>query len=186
MIQHEELEASFFQVLKDRTLWFGNFVEPSPKDDSMPLLSITKKPYRDLIIANTVSVFDIRVYLLARQSFVLGQMGRLTDVIKKVSVFLGAFGGRLQDFKVRHCCVLSLSAMLSAQKTDLPDFFIESWIYSSALSAVETCDEWARTRETESIPLNSFNAGKGELLTMARTQVSALDSGTQLDLVTSL
>ncbi|KAL5529216.1 hypothetical protein ACEPAG_5190 [Sanghuangporus baumii] len=157
LIQYEELEASFFQVLKDRTLWFGNFVEPSSRDDSMPLLSITKKPYRDLIIANTVSVFDIRVYLLARQSIVLGQMGRLTDVIKKVSVFLGAFGGRLQDFK-----------------TILPDFFIESWIYSSALSAVETCDEWARARETESIPQNSFNAGKGELLTAARTQLDKL------------
>ena len=101
LIQYEELEASFFQVLKDRTLWFGNFIEPSPKDDSLPLLSLTKKPYRDLILANTISVFDIRVYLLARQSIVLGQMGRLTDVIKKVSVFLGAFGGRLQDFKVR-------------------------------------------------------------------------------------
>ena len=100
LIQYEELEASFFQVLKDRTLWFGNFVEPSLKDDSLPLLSITKKPYRDLIIANTVSVFDIRVYLLARQTNVLGQMGRLSDVTRRVSTFLGAFGGRLQDFKV--------------------------------------------------------------------------------------
>ncbi|KAI5124589.1 hypothetical protein M0805_003108 [Coniferiporia weirii] len=157
LIQYEELEASFFQVLKDRTLWFGHFVEPSPKDDSLPLLSLTKKPYRDLILANTVSVFDIRVYLLARQSNLLGQMGRVTEVTRKVSLFLAAFGRRLQEFK-----------------DTLPEFFIESWIYSSALSAVEVCDEWARNYELDSASLVTFNAAKGELLSQSRNQLDKL------------
>ncbi|EJD05845.1 uncharacterized protein FOMMEDRAFT_79224 [Fomitiporia mediterranea MF3/22] len=156
LLQYEELEASFFQVLKDRTLWFGNFVEPSSKDDSLPLLSTTKKPYRDLIIANTITVFDIRVYLLARQSIVLGQMGRLTDVTRKVSMFLAAFGGRLRDYK-----------------EVLPNFFIESWVYSSALSVVETCDDWAR-RNLDSSSSNGYNAGKAELLASARNQLDKL------------
>lgn len=107
LIQYEELEAAFFQVLKDRTLWFGKFIEPAPKDDSLPLLSITKKPYRDLILANTISVFDLRVYLLARQCSILSQLGRFTEVCRKVGVFVGAFGGRLREFQVR-CKILFL------------------------------------------------------------------------------
>ncbi|KAH8117364.1 trafficking protein particle complex subunit 10, partial [Phellopilus nigrolimitatus] len=157
LLQYEELEASFFQVLKDRTLWFGNFIEPSPKDDSLPLLLITKKPYRDLILANTISVFDIRVYLLARQSNLLGQMRRVTDIAKKATMFLATFGSRLQEFQ-----------------SSLPNFFVESWVYSSALSTVETCDEWTSGREMAQSSLSGFNAAKGELLTSARNQLDKL------------
>lgn len=101
LLQYEELEAAFFQVMKDKALtWFGNFIEPGPKDDSLPLLSITRKPYRDMIIANTISVFDFRVYLLARQCAVLGQMARLTEISRKVAIFLGSFGVRLREMRV--------------------------------------------------------------------------------------
>ncbi|PAV23661.1 er to golgi transport-related protein [Pyrrhoderma noxium] len=157
LLQYEELEASFFQVLKDRTLWFGKFVDPAPKDDSLPLLSISKKPYRDMILANTISVFDIRVYLLAKQLGVLGKMGRLSDAARKASLFLLTFGNRLRDFK-----------------TELPDCFVESWIYSSALSAVDTLDDWARNKELDTITSNQFNSAKGELLFASRNQLDRL------------
>ena len=101
LIQYDELEASFFQVLKDKNLpWFGKLIDNSPRDDSLPLLSVTKKPYRDLILANTISVFDFRVYLLARQCSLLGRMGQTSLVGKKVSIFLGGFGRRLRDVQV--------------------------------------------------------------------------------------
>lgn len=54
----------------------------------------------------------------------------------------------------------------------IPAFFVESWTYSSALSVVEQCDTWANTLKLESVALASFNAGKGELLELARNQVS--------------
>jgi len=100
-IQYEELEASFGAVLKDSSLsWFGKFIDPTPKDDSLPLLSVTKKPYRDLILANTISVFDFRIYILARQAALLSKMG-LTDLImRKVIVFLGMVGGGLRRYTV--------------------------------------------------------------------------------------
>lgn len=85
--------------MRDKTLWFGKFVEPAAKDDSLPLLSLTKKAYRDLILANTISVFDIRVYLLARQCHLLAQMGRIVDIGKKAMLFLAAFGRRLREFQ---------------------------------------------------------------------------------------
>ena len=99
--QYDELETSFYQVLKEKNLsWFGTLITPQAKDDSLPLLSIDKKPYRDLILANTISVFDFRIYLLSRQCALLAKMGRIVEVGKKSTAFLGAFGRRLKEVEV--------------------------------------------------------------------------------------
>ena len=98
---YDELELSFAHVLREKNLsWFGTLIIPGPRDDSMPLLSITKKPYRDLIVANTVSVFDLRIYMLARQCSLLGKMGKVTDVCNKVAMFLTSFGRHLREVSV--------------------------------------------------------------------------------------
>jgi trafficking protein particle complex subunit 10 len=101
LLQYDELEALYSYVLKDKNLsWFGSFIEPGPQDDSSPLLSITKKPYRDLILANTISVFDFRVYLLTRQCLLLAKLGRVLEITRKAASFLGSFGRRLREMTV--------------------------------------------------------------------------------------
>ncbi|KAJ7452540.1 hypothetical protein B0H11DRAFT_2245998 [Mycena galericulata] len=160
LLQYDELEASFYQVLKEKNLsWFGTLITPSPNDDSCPLLSITKKPYRDLILANTISVFDFRIYLLARQCELLANIGRINEVSRKAAAFLGAFGRRLREVE-----------------DTLPGFFVESWTHSSALSVVDQCDTWAVPLNLQGPKLSTFNAGKGELLELARNQVSSFAS----------
>ncbi|KAI0288169.1 trafficking protein particle complex subunit 10 [Russula brevipes] len=164
---YDELESSFSHVLREKNLsWFGTLIIPGAKDDSLPLLSITKKPYRDLIVANTVSVFDLRIYILAQQCNLLGKMGKVTEVCSKVAVFLTSFGSHLRE-----------------ASATLPSNFIESWMYSSALSAVEQADVWANEFELEGIVLNQFNACKGELLELARNQLDVF--GIQLGLLPS-
>ncbi|TFK43010.1 trafficking protein particle complex subunit 10 [Crucibulum laeve] len=158
LTQYEELEESFYHVWKERNMsWFGPFISAGPNDDSLPLLSVTKKPYRDLILANTITVFDFRIYLLARQCEVLAKIGFLGDVTNKVTSFLGTFGTRLLDAEL-----------------SLAPFFIQSWKYSSALSVVEQCDKWVTTYKLESAKTPAFNAGKGELLEIARTQLDLI------------
>lgn len=99
--QYDELQSTFFQVLREKNLsWFGSLISPAPKDDSQPLLSLTKKPYRDLILANTISIFDFRIYLLARQCTILGRMGRVVEASKKSSSFLASFSRRLREVEV--------------------------------------------------------------------------------------
>ena len=101
LIQYDELETSFYRVSKERNMsWFGPLMHPDPKDDLLPLLSITKKPYRKLILANTISVFDFRIYLLARQCQLLAKMGKINEIMSKVCFFLGAFGKRLREVVV--------------------------------------------------------------------------------------
>ncbi|EEB93507.1 hypothetical protein MPER_07821 [Moniliophthora perniciosa FA553] len=157
LLQYDELEASFYQVLKEKNLsWFGTLITPDPRDDSAPLLSVSKKPYRDLILANTISVFDFRIYLLARQCELLAQSGRVVEVCKKAGAFLGAFGRRLREVEAT-----------------LPPFFIESWIYSSALSVVEQSDLWVADLSLDP-SLSAFNAGKAELVELARHQLDMI------------
>ncbi|KAJ8078691.1 hypothetical protein PM082_012974 [Marasmius tenuissimus] len=156
-LQYAELEESFHQVSKDKSLsWFGTFITPDSRDDSAPLLSVSKKAYRDLILANTISVFDLRIYLLARQCELFAHTGRILDVCTKVGAFLGAFGRKLREVE-----------------TTLPQFFVESWIYSSALSVVEQCDLWVSELSLD--PSTSpYNAGKAELIQLARNQLDII------------
>jgi hypothetical protein len=161
--------------LKEKNLsWFGTLINPSSGDDSAPLLSVSKKPYRDLILANTISVFDFRIYLLSRQCELLAQRGRINDICRKVAAFLGAFGRRLRDLEVgpmvKH--EYNIETLNLTQKTLAP-FFLQSWIYSSALSVVGQCNEWASGFDITGPKLNTFNAAKGELLELARNQVNA-------------
>lgn len=48
--------------------------EPAEKFDDIPI-SVMKKPYRDLILANNVSIFDFRCYIFARQITLLLRLG---------------------------------------------------------------------------------------------------------------
>ncbi|POS70879.1 hypothetical protein DHEL01_v210730 [Diaporthe helianthi] len=48
--------------------------EPQEKFDDIPI-SVMKKPYRDLILSNNVSIFDFRCYIFARQIALLLRLG---------------------------------------------------------------------------------------------------------------
>ncbi|KAH7915010.1 trafficking protein particle complex subunit 10 [Hygrophoropsis aurantiaca] len=158
LIHYNELENSFIQVLRDKNLsWFGSLIHPAPKDDSAPLLSVTKKPYRDLILANSISIFDFRIYLLGRQCSLLNKLKRPTEICRKTTSFLATFSRRLRDVE-----------------TILPEYFIESWIFSSALSVVDQCETWAQTLTLSGSALALFNASKGELLELAKSQLDVL------------
>ncbi|KAG9041581.1 hypothetical protein FS837_012056 [Tulasnella sp. UAMH 9824] len=158
LIQYDELEASFFQVLKEKNLsWFGQLGGTAPNDDSAPLLSVTKKPYRELILSNTITVFDFRSYLLARQCFLLARLGQLAEAAVKAERFITSFARTLRE-----------------NKRDLSDFFLESWIYSAAIGVVNQCDAWADAASLEPPTMVSLNAAKAELLDLARSQLDKI------------
>ena len=157
-LQCEELEVSFFQVLRERNLsWFGKLLDLKPGDDTLPLLSLQRKPYRDLMLSNTISVFDYRVYLLALQCLCLGKAGRVADAARKAANFLSGFGRRLRE-----------------SPDPLPEYFIEAWTYASCLSVIQQCETWAEGVPLDATAAASFNSAKGELYDLARMQVERI------------
>ena len=102
LLHYDELEETFTHVLKEKNLsWFGCLINPHPLDVSSPLLSNTKKPYRDLILANNISVFDLCVYLLARRCELLARQGRVSEAARKAKTFLIVFARQLREIDVR-------------------------------------------------------------------------------------
>ncbi|KAF9452305.1 hypothetical protein P691DRAFT_805187 [Macrolepiota fuliginosa MF-IS2] len=157
LLQFDELEESFNHIWREKNFsWFGTLINAGPDDDTLPLLSVTKKPYRDLILANTISVFDFRTFLLARRCELLAKLGRISDIAVNASNFLMRFSQRLRTITVT-----------------LPLFFIESWIYSSSLSIIQQYDVWFPPLVDGSRP-KSLYASKGELYELARHQLDVI------------
>ncbi|KAG2020812.1 hypothetical protein CC2G_006114 [Coprinopsis cinerea AmutBmut pab1-1] len=162
--QYDDLEKSFLQVIQERNMsWFGNLINPSAGDDSTPLLSprpSSKKAFRDLILSNEISVFELRIYILSRQCQIMAKMGQVDEVPRKVASFLGTF-----------------SKTLKQVQNLLPKFFIQSWVYSASDDAIKQCEIWQEKFPTKNT--KRLEAGVGELRDMARTQLDII--GIDLD-----
>ena len=94
----------------------------------------------------------------------------MEELCRKATSFLSTFSRTLRDVEASAALTCETVSYGIPQNT-LPPFFIESWIYSSALSVVDQSDEWAKNLTLEKAALSSFNAAKGELLELARHQV---------------
>ncbi|GBC05869.1 hypothetical protein RclHR1_06490004 [Rhizophagus clarus] len=158
LVQYDELEASFFQVLKDRALaWFGNFGATDPNDDSANILDVKKKQYRDLIMQNSISEFDFRCYLFARQCQLLGRLHKSVEICRRAQIFISTFSRSIKE-----------------HQANVGEYFLESWIFSSCMSVVNECEELAPLTSMDDSNTIAFNAAKGELLDLARKQLDKI------------
>lgn len=81
----------------ENATWFDRFGGLAPGDDALPLLSTSCKPYRKLIDTNTISVFDFRSYLFARQAFMLFHLDRVVEVARRGAYFVSTFARKLRE-----------------------------------------------------------------------------------------
>lgn len=128
-----------------------------PMDDSLDILLLTKKPYRQLIITNAVSMFDFRIYLFARQIQLLLESNQPVEALKRSKFFIS-----------------SLSRTLSEYEISLIPFFTESWVYSACNSVVSQCDEVLAVFEYSKESMIAYQGLKAELLHFARLQLDSL------------
>lgn len=106
LVIYEELEATFFQILKEQNLsWFGKLGATAPRDDSLPVLDVKNKPYREMLQGSAISIFDFRIYVFARQASLLGQLGRITEVAKRGQWFVASLTRRLKESEVSASCI---------------------------------------------------------------------------------
>lgn len=89
-------------MLKEQNLsWFGKLGATGPRDDSLPVLDTTAKPYRAMLQSSSISIFDFRVYVFARQAQLLGRLGRITEIAKRGQWFVASLTRRLRENEVR-------------------------------------------------------------------------------------
>jgi len=153
----EAFQLSFtFLTVDNQLTWFNRTGGTAPGDDSANVLNLSHKDYRKLILANDISLFDFRVYLFARQVFLLTSMGRYADICS-----------RARDY------IATLARTLRNDREDTGISYIESWIFSAAMQVIET---------TSKTPKNqALSAATGDLYLIARNQVATTNS--QLTLV---
>ncbi|KAF8983315.1 hypothetical protein BGZ46_010513, partial [Entomortierella lignicola] len=158
LMQYDELEASFFQILRDNALtWYGKFGGMQEGDNDANLLDINRKPYRDLIIQNTISVFDFRTYLFGRQCNLLFRLRRPVEICHRALIFIPSFARTVREH------VLNLT-----------ENFLESWIYSACMSIVNECDESVLSPTDDPHLMVLLDGAKAELLQLARQQLDKL------------
>ncbi|KAF9168897.1 hypothetical protein BGX20_011082 [Mortierella sp. AD010] len=158
LMQYDELEASFFQILRDNALtWYGKFGGMQDGDNDANLLDINRKPYRDLIIQNTISVFDFRTYLFGRQCNLLFRLRRPAEICQRALIFIPSFARTVREH------VLNLT-----------ENFLESWIYSACMSIVNECDETLLLSTDDPHLMALLDGAKAELLQLARQQLDKL------------
>eukprot|EP00158_Paraphelidium_tribonemae_P008881 Partr_v1_DN28717_c1_g1_i2_m62817 putative trafficking protein particle complex len=129
LVLYDELEASFIQCLdsnlqKDAIPWSENFGANDPMDDSASILSVNRKLYQKMIAQNSISLFDFRTYLFARQVHLLKCSIRPVELCLRAKWFMSA-----------------LAISLVERELSLPPHFLQTWIYSAAMQIVEFCNE---------------------------------------------
>ena len=130
--------------------WFTRTGGTAPGDDSANILDLSHKDYRNLILANNVSIFDFRKYLFARQAFLLTSIGRSAEICT-----------RARDY------ITTMARTLHMDRDDRGISYIESWMYSAAMQVVE-----AASKAPKTVPLS---AAIGDLYLVARSQVAPFE-----------
>ncbi|CEQ40052.1 SPOSA6832_01657 [Sporobolomyces salmonicolor] len=156
-----------FFLQKHNLAWFGNVGGLAPGDDALPLLLTDNKPYRKLIESNSISVFDFRIYLFARQAAMLFHLGRIVEVARRGAYFVSTFARKLREHQVRsHFHIprqlASLTTPTSPSQNSLGQNFVESWTYSAALNIVEECEQ-RLNQDMPSATLDKIGMGAGHL-----------------------
>ncbi|KAG0228740.1 hypothetical protein BGW41_003351 [Actinomortierella wolfii] len=156
--QYDELEASFFQILRDNALtWHGKFGGMEEGDDDANLLDLSRKPYRDQILQNTITVFDFRTYLFGRQCHLLFKLHRPIEICRRAIIFIPMFARTVRE-----------------HVHNLTQNFLESWIYTACMSIANACDESVLLQSEGPHALVLLNGAQAELLQLARQQLDKL------------
>ncbi|ORZ34261.1 hypothetical protein BCR44DRAFT_1178879 [Catenaria anguillulae PL171] len=148
LVQLDELEAAWEQTVHRQVVGFSEFISASPSTDAadgdhnneggedhvgpMMLLGVPpKKDYRSLLISNSISIFDFRVYLAARQFAQLVRQRRPVDLASRVLRWLRAFvpvvhENHVQEWFAESLILSVVEATLAAMDAMIPLLKLDS------------------------------------------------------------
>lgn len=90
-------------MIENKLAWFGKLVGDANDEETVSLFSTTQKPYRDMIKSNSISLFDFRCYIFARQAALTIKVGRFADLARRGKEFITDMATLLREQAV--CCI---------------------------------------------------------------------------------
>lgn len=119
----DDLDALYKDCLREGELTFFPSITPTSLaqgQDTLSILSSSAKPYREMILHSSASLWDLKVYLAARRLLLLSKMGRGLAVMRQTMAWLG-----------------EMSLMVRTQ--DLPPHCLASFVFSVCLDVLHHC-----------------------------------------------
>ncbi|KAJ3321704.1 Kinesin-like protein kif3b [Boothiomyces sp. JEL0866] len=158
LVYYDELEASFFQTLAEQGApWFKKFGGSELGDENPDFFNLKKKKYRDLIIQNSISIFDFRMYMFSCQIVLLNKSQLPIEIVKRTKQFTTSFSKTLREYQ-----------------QSLSSYFSEAWTYSVISSILSHCDELLAICNYNNDQIVVYEGYKGELLHTCRYQLDRL------------
>lgn len=163
LVQYDEIESSFYEVVTDRHLDnFGGSGGFDEKDLTGPVLDLQRKPYKELISQNKITIFDFRVYVFARQAILLVTMRHFAELLTRSLSF-----------------VASLGRSLDADRATFDPYFIESWIYNVVDCILSLVPQDHYDRQTAAARGDVLSMQKSALIKLGRTIAEGQDAGSE-------
>ncbi|EGG21315.1 trafficking protein particle complex subunit 10 [Cavenderia fasciculata] len=120
LVQYFELEVLFTETKTT----FESITNNDP-GDGMDILDVNKKPYRDLIFNNKISLFDFKHYLFAKQAKLLFLLHRPVEVASRANAFIA-----------------SIQRIISKNADSFSSpYFREAWVFSVSLEIIKACQD---------------------------------------------
>lgn len=119
----EELDLLYKDCLREGELTFFPSITPtslSQGEDSQSILLPTAKPYREMILHNGASLWDLKVYLLSRRLTLLSKTGRGLAIMKETIHWIAEITLLVKD-------------------EDLPPHCLSAFIFSVCLDILHHC-----------------------------------------------
>ncbi|KAG0147867.1 hypothetical protein CROQUDRAFT_42270 [Cronartium quercuum f. sp. fusiforme G11] len=158
LLQYEELDASLFQHLRDSPAdWAEKVGGTEHGDDSRSILRHDAKEYLQLVASGDISIFDLRIYIFAQHTKLLGLLDRLEEAIGRANTFITTF-----------------AAFLRQHQTSLIRYFVESWTYSACIDLVSWCESQITGKDLPTMQLNGVLRLCAQLLELAHNQLNKL------------
>lgn len=155
LLVYDELEDMFtYYSRQPPAVWFKSVGGGDAGDDSADLFQVKRKPYRQKILDSSISIFDFRVYLFARQCQLLFRLNRPDIICTRTKHFL-----------------TTLCAVLKEHQQDLVPFFVQSFVYSVCTGVVLACEEHVAAIRVDDKTMLLYDGSKAELLWYARLQL---------------
>jgi hypothetical protein len=82
--------------------WFSSFGGCDRGDDSADIFNCTRKPYRTMLQDNSISLFDLQVYMFSQQCRLLTQLGRTGEICRRATEFITSMTRFLSQFRVNN------------------------------------------------------------------------------------